>query len=46
MTAALLNERDSVRAGERFEALYRACAGDVFAYVASLLRDRAGFVRH
>ena len=41
MTAALLNERDSVRAGERFEALYRACAGDVFAYVASLLRDRA-----
>jgi RNA polymerase sigma-70 factor, ECF subfamily len=26
---------------ERFEALYRSCAADVYAYVASLLRDRA-----
>src|SRR5450755_5027574 len=26
---------------ERFEALYRSCAADVHAYVASLLRDRA-----
>ena len=28
-------------AGLRFEALYRSCAEDVFAYVAGLLRDRA-----
>jgi len=28
-------------AGERFEELYRSCAADVYAYVASLLRDRA-----
>jgi RNA polymerase sigma factor (sigma-70 family) len=28
-------------AGLRFEALYRSCAQDVFAYVAALLRDRA-----
>jgi len=28
-------------AGLRFEALYRASAADVYAYVASLLRDRA-----
>lgn len=41
MTAALLSEVESARAGQRFEALYRACAGDVFAYVASMLRDRA-----
>ena len=26
---------------EQFEALYRSCAADVYAYVASLLRDRA-----
>ena len=26
---------------ERFEALYRSCAADVYAYAASLLRDRA-----
>jgi RNA polymerase sigma-70 factor, ECF subfamily len=26
---------------ERFEALYRECAADVYAYAASLLRDRA-----
>ncbi len=26
---------------ERFDALYRECARDVYAYVASLLRDRA-----
>jgi len=41
LTAALLSEPDSARAGERFEELYRTSAGDVFAYVASLLRDRA-----
>src|ERR1700692_995439 len=28
-------------AGPRFEALYRSCAQDVFAYVFSLLRDRS-----
>ena len=28
-------------AGEQFAALYRSSAGDVYAYVASLLRDRA-----
>jgi len=28
-------------ADDRFEALYRACRADVYAYVASLLRDRA-----
>src|SRR5579871_3926208 len=28
-------------ASERFEELYRSCAADVYAYVASLLRDRA-----
>ena len=26
---------------ERFEALYRACRDDVFAYTATLLRDSA-----
>ena len=26
---------------ERFEELYRSCAADVYAYVASLLRDRS-----
>jgi RNA polymerase sigma factor (sigma-70 family) len=26
---------------EQFEALYRSCAGDLYAYVASLLRDRS-----
>lgn len=41
MSAALLSERDAGRAQERFETLYRSCAGDVFSYVASLLRDRA-----
>jgi RNA polymerase sigma factor (sigma-70 family) len=38
MSAALLSERDS-KAG--FEALYRSCAGEIFGYVASLLRDRS-----
>ena len=27
-------------AGEQFAALYRSSAGDIYAYVASLLRDR------
>src|SRR5579871_2820879 len=40
MTAVMAVET-GLRASERFEALYRDCAGDVFAYVASLLRDRA-----
>ncbi len=26
---------------EQFEALYRSCAGDLYSYVASLLRDRS-----
>jgi RNA polymerase sigma factor (sigma-70 family) len=32
---------DAASAWERFEALYRACRDDVYAYVATLLRDRA-----
>ena len=40
MTAVMAVETGP-RASERFEALYRDCAGDVYAYVASLLRDRA-----
>jgi RNA polymerase sigma-70 factor, ECF subfamily len=38
MSAAILSERDP-SAG--FEALYRSCAGELFAYVAALLRDRS-----
>ena len=41
MTAALLREPEAARASERFEALYRSCSADIFAYVASLLRDPA-----
>jgi RNA polymerase sigma-70 factor (ECF subfamily) len=40
MSAALLSD-SGAREAERFEALYRACAADLFAYVASLLRDRS-----
>src|SRR5579862_5894269 len=41
MMATATLEPDAADAGERFEALYRSCADDVYAYVASLLRDRA-----
>jgi RNA polymerase sigma-70 factor (ECF subfamily) len=41
MMATATLEPDAAGAGERFEALYRSCADDVYAYVASLLRDRA-----
>ncbi|MGD0199052.1 MAG: sigma-70 family RNA polymerase sigma factor [Solirubrobacteraceae bacterium] len=40
MSAGVLSKPDAERAGERFEALYRECAGELFAYVASVLRDR------
>src|SRR3984885_10461353 len=32
---------DDERVGGEFEALYRSSAGEVYAYVASLLRDRS-----
>src|SRR5439155_1045268 len=38
LTVALVGKET---AGSRFEALYRSCAQDVYAYVASLLRDRS-----
>jgi RNA polymerase sigma-70 factor, ECF subfamily len=41
MTAIATLETDAAGAGDAFEALYRSCADDVYAYVASLLRDRA-----
>jgi RNA polymerase sigma-70 factor (ECF subfamily) len=34
-------EQPQVSSWERFEALYRACRDDVFAYAATLLRDPA-----
>src|SRR5579863_4755374 len=40
MTAVMTVEAGT-GSSERFEALYRSCAADVYAYVASLLRDRA-----
>src|SRR5579872_4523292 len=40
MTAVMAVE-GGAGASERFEELYRSCAADVYAYVASLLRDRA-----
>jgi len=40
MTAVMAVE-SGPDASERFEELYRSCASDVYAYVASLLRDRA-----
>jgi RNA polymerase sigma-70 factor (ECF subfamily) len=39
--AALARDTDSSSGGESFDALYRSCADDLFAYVASLLRDRS-----
>ena len=41
MIAALARDTDSSSGGESFDALYRSCADDLFAYVASLLRDRS-----
>ncbi len=41
MTAIMAVERGGPGAGEQFEALYRSSAADVYAYVASMLRDRA-----
>ena len=41
MIAALARDADSAASGESFDALYRSCADDLFAYVASLLRDRS-----
>src|SRR5579862_1817543 len=41
MTAIATLETDAAGAGGAFEALYRSCADDVYAYVASLLRDRS-----
>ena len=41
MTAIMAVERGAPGAGEQFEALYRSSAADVYAYVASMLRDRA-----
>jgi RNA polymerase sigma-70 factor (ECF subfamily) len=41
VTAGVSSDPDARRSRESFDALYRSCAGDVFAYVASLLRDRS-----
>ncbi len=41
MTAMLAEPAGEVEPRARFEALYRSSAGDVYAYVAALLRDRA-----
>jgi RNA polymerase sigma-70 factor (ECF subfamily) len=41
MIAATVLPSDGEQVSGEFEELYRACAGDVYAYVASLLRDRA-----
>jgi RNA polymerase sigma-70 factor, ECF subfamily len=41
MTAMTVLPVGEPGAAERFEELYRSCAGDVYAYVASLLRDRS-----
>jgi RNA polymerase sigma factor (sigma-70 family) len=40
MTAMLAEPAGEVEPRARFEALYRASAADVYAYVAALLRDR------
>jgi RNA polymerase sigma-70 factor (ECF subfamily) len=37
----VFSEPAAKRAGAQFEALYRDCAGDIYSYVASLLRDRS-----
>ncbi len=36
-----MREADAVESWERFEALYRSSRDDVYAYVLTLLRDRA-----
>lgn len=41
MIAAVARDADAAPGGESFDALYRSCADDLFAYVASLLRDRS-----
>ena len=41
MTAMTVLPAGESGAAERFEELYRSCAGDVYSYVASLLRDRS-----
>jgi RNA polymerase sigma-70 factor (ECF subfamily) len=41
MTVLATVPRSGPGAGEQFEQLYRSSAADVYAYVASLLRDRA-----
>jgi RNA polymerase sigma-70 factor (ECF subfamily) len=40
VAASLASEPDA-RARDSFDALYRSCSGEVFSYVASLLRDRS-----
>jgi RNA polymerase sigma-70 factor, ECF subfamily len=37
----MMREADAVESWERFEALYRSSRDDVYAYVLTLLRDRA-----
>ncbi|HEX2703697.1 MAG TPA: sigma-70 family RNA polymerase sigma factor [Solirubrobacteraceae bacterium] len=39
MIAAVAGEPGQAPSGASFDALYRSCADDLFAYVASLLRD-------
>jgi RNA polymerase sigma factor (sigma-70 family) len=39
--SAVLEEQSSPSTWERFEVLYRSCRDDVYAYVATLLRDCA-----
>ncbi len=41
MAAAVAGRPRSASAGDSFDALYRSCAGDVYSYVASLLRDKS-----
>jgi RNA polymerase sigma factor (sigma-70 family) len=41
MSATLTSPSRPQRTGDQFEALYRSCAADVYAYVASLLRDQS-----
>ncbi len=41
MTTLTLTGRPEQSTNEQFDALYRSCAGDLYSYVASLLRDRS-----
>lgn len=41
MNATLASTPRAQGSGAQFEALYRSCADDLYAYVASLLRDRS-----